>query len=75
MVNLSGASGSVSFVPEKQSHRPIRDGLRIASSFERGESSPGRTSSSLGWGGVPQHLPIQFQSALLLLQSADKSID
>jgi hypothetical protein len=28
-----------------------------------------------GWGGVPKHLPIQFQSALLLLQSADKSID
>ncbi len=30
---------------------------------------------SWGWDGVPRHLPIQFQSALLLLQSADKSID
>jgi hypothetical protein len=30
------------------------------------------------WGGagsVPKHVPIQLQSALLLLQSADKSID
>jgi len=30
---------------------------------------------SWGWGDVPKHLPIQFQSALLPLQSADKSID
>src|SRR5260370_8717425 len=32
--NLSAVSGSISFAAEKQSHRPIRDGLRIASSFE-----------------------------------------
>jgi len=48
--NLSGASESVSFAAERQSHRPIRDGLRIASSFERGESSPGRTSAFMGMG-------------------------
>ena len=30
---------------------------------------------SWGWGDVPKRLPIQFQSALLPLQSADKSID
>jgi hypothetical protein len=50
--NLSGASESVSFAAERQSHRPIRDGLRIASSFEswRGESSLGRTSAFMGMG-------------------------
>jgi hypothetical protein len=32
--NLSGLSGNVAFSAERQSHRPIRDGLRIASSFE-----------------------------------------
>src|SRR4029077_13805582 len=31
---FSEESVNVSFLAEKQSHRPIRDGLRIASSFE-----------------------------------------
>jgi hypothetical protein len=76
--NLSGVSRSVSLSAGKQSHSPIRDGLRIASSFEseRGEMpSLVARPLSLGWGGESKHLPMQFQSALLLLQSADKSID
>jgi hypothetical protein len=38
-------------------------------------ASLGRGSAFIGMGQRAKHLPIQFQSALLLLQSADKSID
>jgi hypothetical protein len=51
----------------------MASGLLQVSSVEKAPSVA--RPLSLGWGGVPQHLPIQFQSALLLLQSADKSID
>jgi hypothetical protein len=75
--NLSGASESVSFAAEKQSHRPIRDGLRIASGFEswRGESSLARTSALMGMGRRATAFTDSVPIALLLLQSADKSID
>src|SRR5258708_38839195 len=32
--NLPAVSGSISFASEKQSHRPIREGLRISSSIQ-----------------------------------------
>ena len=73
--NLSGASESVSFAAESNPIAPFEmaSGLLQVSSVEKAPLVA--RPLSWGWGGVPQHLPIQFQSALLPLQSADKAID
>ena len=75
--NLSGASESVSFAAEKQSHRPFETACGLLQVLSPGGEKAPLVARPLswGWGGVRKHLPIQFQSALLLLQSADKSID
>ena len=75
--NLSEESRNVSFPAEKQSHRPFEMACGLLQVLSPGGEKAPLVARPLswGWGGVRKHLPIQFQSVLLLLQSADKSID